>query len=107
MGIGRFNEHNFVIFEFYLSLIFFRNNEQTSGKTTKEEDKTKGFSVPFVKALMPNYFSSEWSFAQFHLSESHAIVCFSQDNQIIGTNGDIVSNFLSRLQEWNVLQILI
>lgn len=42
-------------------------------------------SLSFMKGVLPRYFSSEWSFAQFHLPEdTHAIVAFGlQKNAVI------------------------
>jgi WD40 repeat protein len=50
-----------------------------------------GSSLSFLKGVLPSYFSSEWSFAQFHLPEEiRAVVAFgAQKNTvlILGTDG--------------------
>lgn len=50
-----------------------------------------GSSLAFMKGVLPSYFSSEWSFAQFHLPEEiRAVVAFGvQKNTIliVGTDG--------------------
>ena len=38
-----------------------------------------------MKEILPSYFSSEWSFASFHIQETQSIVCFGPDNTVIGT----------------------
>lgn len=38
----------------------------------------------FMKKILPKYFSSEWSFAQFRLPESDCIAAFANENGIIG-----------------------
>lgn len=44
----------------------------------------KGSSLAFMRGVLPNYFSSEWSFAQFRLpEETHAIVAFGKDRNTI------------------------
>ncbi|XP_021762316.1 autophagy-related protein 18d-like isoform X3 [Chenopodium quinoa] len=41
-------------------------------------------SLPFVKGVLPKYFSSEWSFARFHLPENaRCIVAFGSHNTVI------------------------
>jgi hypothetical protein len=37
-----------------------------------------------MKKILPKYFSSEWSFAQFRLPESDCIAAFANENGIIG-----------------------
>lgn len=38
-----------------------------------------------MKDILPSYFGSEWSFAQFHVSASKSICCFGADRfTIIG-----------------------
>ncbi|CAO2836711.1 unnamed protein product [Amaranthus hypochondriacus] len=48
-------------------------------------------SISFMKGVLPKYFSSEWSMAQFHLQEgTQYIVSFSQQENtvlIVGMNG--------------------
>jgi len=33
-----------------------------------------------MKDILPSYFSSEWSFASFHIPESNSICCFGSGN---------------------------
>lgn len=43
-----------------------------------------GSSLSFMKGVLPKYFSSEWSFAQFHLPESiQFIAAFGSQNTVI------------------------
>ncbi|KAK6145722.1 hypothetical protein DH2020_022542 [Rehmannia glutinosa] len=49
-----------------------------------------GSSFSFMKGVLPKYFSSEWSFAQFHLPDyTHFIAAFGSQNTvvIVGTDG--------------------
>eukprot|EP01117_Protostelium_nocturnum_P000967 TRINITY_DN11298_c0_g1_i1.p1 TRINITY_DN11298_c0_g1~~TRINITY_DN11298_c0_g1_i1.p1 ORF type:complete len:353 (-),score=105.56 TRINITY_DN11298_c0_g1_i1:302-1360(-) len=55
--------------------------EETSPK--KDESKTRVSSFSFMKEILPSYFSSEWSFASFHVPESHSICAFSGDSNHI------------------------
>ncbi|MCO5574726.1 hypothetical protein L7F22_028516 [Adiantum nelumboides] len=44
----------------------------------------KGSSLAFMKGVLPGYFSSEWSFAQFRLPEdTHALVAFGKDRNTV------------------------
>lgn len=43
-----------------------------------------GSSLSFMRGMLPKYFSSEWSFAQFHLSETvRFIVAFGSQNTVV------------------------
>ncbi|CAN6358683.1 unnamed protein product [Urochloa humidicola] len=47
-------------------------------------------SLSFMKAILPDYFSSEWSFAQFRLPETtRYVAAFGEENtvMIIGMDG--------------------
>lgn len=48
-----------------------------------EEAKTRTSNLSFMKGVLPSYFSSEWSFAQFHVPEVRNIICFGENNTII------------------------
>jgi len=55
----------------------------------KEEQKTKTSSLSFMKDILPSYFSSEWSFAQFHLPDTQCLVSFgAEPNSIIAVCAD-------------------
>lgn len=41
----------------------------------------------FMKKVLPSYFDSEWSFAQFRLVDTHAI-CAIRENKIIAISVD-------------------
>ncbi len=43
--------------------------------------------LSFMKGVLPSYFDSEWSFAQFRIVDSHAI-CAIKDNKIISISND-------------------
>jgi hypothetical protein len=51
--------------------------------TADGEDKTRQSSLSFMKGVLPNYFSSEWSFSSFHIPESRSLVCFAADKDVI------------------------
>ena len=36
-----------------------------------------------MKEILPSYFSSEWSFAQFHIQDTRCIVCFGVEKNSI------------------------
>jgi len=58
-------------------------------RLSKEDIKNRQSSLSFMKEILPSYFSSEWSFASFHIqSESRSIVCFGQDETIIAVCAD-------------------
>lgn len=51
-------------------------------------NKTTG-NLPFVKDILPKYFSSKWSHAQFHLADAKFIATFgSEKNSIIAVSTD-------------------
>jgi len=51
------------------------------GDGAKDNPKSR---LAFMKGLLPNYFSSEWSFAQFRVPDSRTIVAFgAEKNSII------------------------
>jgi len=46
-------------------------------------------SFSFMKSLLPKYFSSEWSFAQFRVPDARTIVAFGSDkNSIVVVSAD-------------------
>jgi len=58
-------------------------------KPSKDDSKNRHSSLSFMKEILPSYFSSEWSFASFHLpSETRSIVCFGQDDSILAVCAD-------------------
>eukprot|EP01118_Nematostelium_gracile_P020063 TRINITY_DN9615_c0_g1_i1.p1 TRINITY_DN9615_c0_g1~~TRINITY_DN9615_c0_g1_i1.p1 ORF type:complete len:366 (+),score=89.29 TRINITY_DN9615_c0_g1_i1:179-1276(+) len=56
----------------------------------KEDNKNRHSSLAFMKEILPSYFSSEWSFASFHIQsvDTRSIVCFGQDDSIIAVCAD-------------------
>ncbi len=60
------------------------------GAAAAQEQSKKAVSNPtssfsWMKSILPKYFSSEWSFAQFRVPEARTIVSFGADkNSIIG-----------------------
>lgn len=68
-----------------------------------------GSSLSFMKGVLPSYFSSEWSFAQFHLpEETQAIVAFgAQKNTvlIVGTDGSFYKCGFDPLHGGEMVQI--
>jgi len=62
---------------------------QDEKRISKYDIKNRQSSLSFMKEILPSYFSSEWSFASFHIqSESRSIVCFGQDDSIIAVCAD-------------------
>jgi len=61
--------------------------EPTSAVTPKlsshESVSNTKSSLSFIKGILPKYFSSEWSFAQFHTPEARCICAFGQDKNSI------------------------
>jgi len=56
-------------------------SKDTSNKNKdKEDSKTRLSSLSFMKEILPSYFSSEWSFASFHIPETQCIVSFGADS---------------------------
>ncbi|KAI4306586.1 hypothetical protein L6164_029848 [Bauhinia variegata] len=46
-------------------------------------------SLSFMRGVLPKYFSSEWSFAQFHVPENtHFIVAFGSQNSVVVVGSD-------------------
>jgi WD40 repeat protein len=66
-------------------------NNNGSGSSTDalaKKDNPKS-SLSFMKSILPKYFSSEWSFAQFRVPDSRTIVAFgSEKNTIIVVSAD-------------------
>lgn len=61
------------ILTFFLGIYRYRTNKQSS--------------LSFMKDILPSYFGSEWSFAQFHIQASKSICCFGADRfTIVGTS---------------------
>jgi len=60
-----------------------------SAKKQQDDSKTKVSSLSFMKEILPAYFSSEWSFASFHIPDARCIVSFgTQSDTIIVVCGD-------------------
>lgn len=60
------------------------NNANDTDSKTNDGDNTKSALGVFSKVL-PKYFSSEWSFAQFRVPDVRTIVAFgSEENSIVG-----------------------
>jgi len=55
----------------------------------KKDKKNPKSSLSFMKGLLPKYFSSEWSFAQFRVPDVRSIVAFgAEKNSIIVVSAD-------------------
>jgi len=66
-----------------------KEKEKDKNKGKGDEVKTRHSSLAFMKDILPSYFSSEWSFAQFHVPESHCLVAFgNESNTIIAVCAD-------------------
>jgi len=58
-------------------------------KKLQEAKANPKSSLSFMKRLLPKYFSSEWSFAQFRVPDVRSIVAFgSEKNSIIVVSAD-------------------
>jgi WD40 repeat protein len=65
--------------------------EKEKGKDKDKDKKTANptSSLSFMKSVLPKYFSSEWSFAQFRVPDVRCIVAFGQEkNSIIIVTAD-------------------
>ena len=61
----------------------------SSSTTVSKKQSNPTSSLSFMKNLLPKYFSSEWSFAQFRVPDGRTIVAFGQDkNSIIVVSAD-------------------
>lgn len=60
-----------------------------------------------MKGVLPNYFSSEWSFSSFHIQESHSLVCFAADKDVIFGKSDSISIFLKKKINLFFLQLFV
>ncbi|KAH6805804.1 Transducin/WD40 repeat-like superfamily protein [Perilla frutescens var. frutescens] len=92
---------------------------RTYGSQVAETDKVAPLStsrLSFIKGVLPRYFSSEWSVAQYHLKEGlkHIVAFGHQENTvvIIGTDGrfyrckfdPVVGGEMTQLESHNFLQ---
>jgi hypothetical protein len=41
-----------------------------------------------MKKILPKYFASEWSFAQFRIKDSKALCAFSDENTLVAVSTD-------------------
>ncbi|KAK1392877.1 Autophagy-related protein 18c [Heracleum sosnowskyi] len=65
---------------------FIRQNSSSSldALISPSTGANPGSSLSFMKGVLPKYFSSEWSFAQFHISEcTHFIAAFGSQNTLV------------------------
>lgn len=53
------------------------SSTSTSSLSSKVSNTNPTSSLSFMKSLLPKYFSSEWSFAQYRVPDVHTIVTFS------------------------------
>lgn len=64
-------------------------SSSSSSTTVSKKQSNPTSSLSFMKNLLPKYFSSEWSFAQFRVPDGRTIVAFGQDkNSIIVVSAD-------------------
>eukprot|EP01095_Lingulamoeba_sp_RSL-Kostka_P006387 TRINITY_DN199_c0_g1_i1.p1 TRINITY_DN199_c0_g1~~TRINITY_DN199_c0_g1_i1.p1 ORF type:complete len:372 (+),score=128.60 TRINITY_DN199_c0_g1_i1:73-1188(+) len=59
------------------------NNNSNNNNKKADNSRNRQSSLSFMKDILPSYFSSEWSFAQFRLPEGRSICCFGQDNNSV------------------------
>ena len=53
----------------------------------------------FMKGVLPKYFESEWSFAQFRIVDSHSI-CTIKDNKVIAISNQ-GNYYVAEIEEKN------
>ncbi|KAL3565378.1 hypothetical protein D5086_033424 [Populus alba] len=73
-----------------LALLEQNSSSSLDGLISPSTSANPGSSLSFMRGVLPKYFSSEWSFAQFHLSEdTQYIAAFASQNTVIivGMNG--------------------
>nr|TKS07785.1 hypothetical protein D5086_0000109790 [Populus alba] len=73
-----------------LALLDQNSSSSLDGLISPSTSANPGSSLSFMRGVLPKYFSSEWSFAQFHLSEdTQYIAAFASQNTVIivGMNG--------------------
>lgn len=73
-----------------LALLEQNSSSSLDGLISPSTSANPGSSLSFMRGVLPRYFSSEWSFAQFHLSEdTQYIAAFASQNTVIivGMNG--------------------
>lgn len=66
------------------------SSSSLDGLISPSTSANPGSSLSFMRGVLPKYFSSEWSFAQFHLPEdTQYIAAFASQNTVIivGMNG--------------------
>uniref|UniRef100_A0A7N0RJA8 Autophagy-related protein 18c n=1 Tax=Kalanchoe fedtschenkoi TaxID=63787 RepID=A0A7N0RJA8_KALFE len=70
--------------------LFYSSSSNTlDALLTPNTGANPGSSLSFMKGVLPKYFSSEWSFAQFHLPEvTSFIVAFGSQNTVMAVGMD-------------------
>ncbi|DBA03638.1 TPA: hypothetical protein N0F65_006817 [Lagenidium giganteum] len=66
------------------------SNPPRSGGVDEEGTENSKSSFSFMKGLLPKYFSSEWSFAQFRVKETRTICAFGAEKNtivVVGADG--------------------
>ena len=67
------------------------NNQHINNNDNKQLSSSSNptSSLSFMKKMLPKYFSSQWSYAQYRVPDSHTIVSFGNDkNSIIVLSAD-------------------
>lgn len=59
------------------------NNASSTGKGGKDNKKNPVSALSAFKTVLPRYFSSEWSLAQFRVPDVRTIVAFGSDETTI------------------------
>lgn len=69
----------------HASSLFYQNSSSSlDALISPNTGANPGSSLSFMKGVLPKYFSSEWSFAQFHLPEDNQfIAAFGSQNTVI------------------------
>eukprot|EP01100_Stratorugosa_tubuloviscum_P001533 TRINITY_DN1341_c2_g1_i1.p1 TRINITY_DN1341_c2_g1~~TRINITY_DN1341_c2_g1_i1.p1 ORF type:complete len:348 (+),score=142.50 TRINITY_DN1341_c2_g1_i1:75-1118(+) len=67
------------------------SQNQNQNQNQNSQNNNRHSSLFFMKDLLPSYWSSEWSFAQFRIPETRSLCTFSNDKNsviVININGD-------------------
>lgn len=67
------------------------SDEEDDRASSPKKTAGTATNIPFVKDILPKYFSSKWSHAQFHVSDAKFVATFgSEKNTVIAisTNGN-------------------
>lgn len=71
------------------ALLYQQSSSSLDALISPSTGANPGSSLSFMKGVLPKYFSSEWSFAQFHLPEhTQYLVAFGSQNNVVTVGMD-------------------